>query len=188
MTVDSYILQHAACRARLLVATAGFPAADWEELRQELALDCLRRLPKYDNARGDLGGFVRGVMRNHATVLIVRRSRNIRYEVLAGDLWDLAWDDQDEFLRDREGNDPAEDLLVAMDVRRVLQGLPGPLQMLAGLLTEMGVSEICVVTGKSRSRIYQLIRQLRVAFVQAGLKPSGAVSTKPRTVTPTTGK
>jgi hypothetical protein len=37
------ILQHASCRA--MVATAGFRSDDWEDLRQDLALDCLRRSP-----------------------------------------------------------------------------------------------------------------------------------------------
>src|SRR5271165_1099217 len=85
-TVDPYILQQASCRASLLVATAGFRSDDWEDLRQEMVLDCLRRSPKFDPSRGDWQGFIRGVVRNHATVLAMRRHRSVQREVLAEDL------------------------------------------------------------------------------------------------------
>ena len=75
--------------------------------------------------------------------------------------------------------DVATRLDLSIDVRRVLQNLPVRLQRLAGLLVELPVSEVCLVTGKSRSRIYQMIRQLRTAFVQAGLTP-GALRKTPR--------
>src|SRR5688572_21995222 len=87
MPVDLYILQQASCRASLLVATAGFRSDDWEDLRQEMVLDCLRRSPKFDPSRGDWQGFVRGVVRNHAAVLVIRRHRTARREVLADDLY-----------------------------------------------------------------------------------------------------
>ena len=71
-SVDPYILQQASCRASLLVATAGFCPDDWHDLRQELVLDCLRRSRKFDPARGDWQGFVRGIVRNCSSVLVTR--------------------------------------------------------------------------------------------------------------------
>src|SRR3954447_2660391 len=85
MTVDPYILQQASRRASLLVATAGFRSDDWEDLRQEMVLDCLRRSPKFDPSRGDWPGFVRGVMRNRAAVLVMRERRR-GLEILRDDL------------------------------------------------------------------------------------------------------
>jgi hypothetical protein len=51
----------------------------------------------------------------------------------------------------------------------VVRQLPDRLQRLASLLAEMPVHDVCLVMGKSRSRIYQMIGQLRVAFMGAGL-------------------
>jgi len=172
--VDAYIAQQASCRARLLVATAGFKSDDWEDLRQEMVLDCLRRSPKFDPSRGDWQGFVRGVVRNHAIVLVTRRHRTAQRDILADDL---------SFKETRAGDDPIDildgvhrcefeaALHMAIDVGRVLDGLPPQLQTLALLLGELPVLEVCAKTGKSRSRVYQMTRQLREAFVRAGFRP-----------------
>lgn len=171
---DPYIIQQASCRASLLVATAGFRADDWEDLRQEMVFDCLRRAPKFDSSRGDWTGFVRGVIRNHSTVLISRRHRTARREVLANDL---------SSKEVRVGLGPPENLdgfqvhemesalQMSIDVERVLKGLPPKLHALALLLSELPVIEVCARTGKSRSRVYQMTRQLRDAFVGAGFRP-----------------
>jgi DNA-directed RNA polymerase specialized sigma24 family protein len=177
---DSYAVERATLHARLLAATAGFGWDDTDDLKQELLLDCLRRSPKFGAARGEWGGFVRGVMRNQAAALIVRRHRRARHEVLAGDLGDPDSEDMEGAVFEGGGQrDVATRLDLSIDVRRVLQELPVRLQRLACLLAELPVSEVCLVTGKSRSRIYQMIRQLRTAFVQAGLTP-GALRKTPR--------
>ena len=177
---DSYVVERATLHARLVAATAGFRWDDIDDLKQDLLLDCLRRSPKFDAARGEWGGFVRGVMRNQAAALIVRRHRRARHEVLAGDLGDPDSEDMEGAVFEGGGQrDVATRLDLSIDVRRVLQNLPVRLQRLACLLAELPVSEVCLVTGKSRSRIYQMIRQLRTAFVQAGLTP-GALRKTPR--------
>ena len=63
------------------------------------------------------------------------------------------------------------ELQMGIDVRRVLSGLPPSLQKLAFLLSEFSVLDVCAQTGKSRSGVYQMIRQMRAAFVQAGFRP-----------------
>jgi RNA polymerase sigma-70 factor (ECF subfamily) len=170
---DSYAVEQATMRARLIVATSNFRSDDVDDLRQELLLDCLRRSPKFDEARGEWGGFVRGVMRNQAAALIVRRHRRTRHEVLAGDL--VAPDSEagesavfDGFCQ----HDMTALLDLSIDVRSVLRKLPIRLQRLACLLAELPVNEVCLATGKSRSRVYQMIRQLRTAFLEAGFAPS----------------
>lgn len=174
MKVDPYILQQASCRASLLVATAGFKSDDWDDLRQEMILDCLRRSPKFDPSRGNWQGFVRGVVRNQATVLVTRRHRSVQREVLAEDLSDddaeTAYDPADPLGADHEHEIEAG-LQMSIDVQRVLNGLPPQLQNLALLLSELPVLEAVAKTGKSRSRVYQMTRQLRDAFERAGFRP-----------------
>jgi RNA polymerase sigma-70 factor (ECF subfamily) len=167
---DSYLVEQATLRARLLAATAGLPRDDVDDLRQELLLDCLRRSPKFDETRGERGGFVRGVMRNQAAVLIGRRHRRARHEVLAGDLVNSEPEIPDsEVFGDGCCRNNVTGLDVSIDVRRVLRQLPGHLRALAWLLAESSISEICLATGKSRSRVYQMIRELRTAFTDAGV-------------------
>jgi RNA polymerase sigma-70 factor (ECF subfamily) len=171
---DPYIVEQASCQASLLVGTAGFRSDDWDDLRQEMVLDCLRRSPKFDPARGAWRGFVRGVMRNHATVLVTRRHRAAQREVLAADLCcdELrAESDPIDRLDGARKQEIEAELHLNIDVERVLQTLPSPLQRLALLLSELPVLEVCARTGKSRSRVYQMTRQLRDAFVRAGFRP-----------------
>ena len=54
------------------------PACDQDDLRQELLLDLIRRLPAYDPARGSLGAFANVVLRNQATRIAARVMRERR--------------------------------------------------------------------------------------------------------------
>ena len=173
MAVDPYVTEQAACRASLLVASAGFKPDDWDDLHQEIVLDCLRRTPKFDAERGDWQGFVRGVTRNCATVLVMRERRRAP-EILSEDLpTSEAIGDADmlDLLDSRPSPRSVCALDVSLDVRRVIEGLPRHLQLLAEMLGQMPVQDVCRRLGKSRSRVYQMTRQLRDAFVRAGFQP-----------------
>lgn len=184
---DSYAMAQASLRAKLLCATAGFRWDAMEDARQDLLVDYLRRLPKFDSRRGDRDSFVRGVMRNHATVLATRRHRIARREVLAADLprKEVRIEaDPVEILDGLHWHEIEPALQLSIDVERVLSRLPYQLQRLARLLSELSVVEVCLAFGKSRSRVYQMIRQIRVAFVSAGLEPRGVNSTRGREEAP----
>ncbi len=174
MPVDPYIFKQASCRASLLVASAGFRSDDWEDLKQEMVLDVLRRSPKFDPARGDWQGFVRGVVRNHACVLVMRERRRAP-EILSQDLMnreDASDADSLDILDKRPSSGVVDALHLSLDVRRVVESLPNQLQSLAVLLGQMPVKEVGKHTGKSRSRVYQMTRQIRDAFLRAGFSPS----------------
>ena len=173
MPVDPYIFQQASCRASLLVGSAGFRSDAWEDLKQEMVLDVLRRSPKFDPARGDWQGFVRGVVRNHAAVLVMRERRRAP-EILSQDLVnreDASDAESLDILDKRPSSGVVDALHLSLDVRRIVESLPTPLYSLAVLLGQMPVQDVCRHAGKSRSRVYQMIRQIRAAFIQAGLTP-----------------
>ena len=173
MPADPYIFQQASCRASLLVTSAGFRSDDWEDLKQEMVLDVLRRSPKFDPARGDWQGFVRGVVRNHAAVLVMRERRRAP-EILGDDLMnreDASDADSLDVLDKRASLGVVDALHLSLDVRQVVESLPAHLQALAVLLVQMPVQDVCRHTGKSRSRVYQMTRQIREAFVRAGVSP-----------------
>lgn len=172
----SYLLRRAACQASLLVATAGFASGDWEDLRQEMVLDCLRRSPKFDPSRGVWQGFVRGVVRNHAAVLVMRERRRAP-EILSDDLMnreDASDADSLDVLDKRTSSSVVDGLHLSLDVRQVVESLPAHLQSLAVLLVQMPIQDVCRHTGKSRSRVYQMTREIREAFVRAGVSPAHA--------------
>jgi hypothetical protein len=71
-------------------------------------------------------------------------------------------------------------LHLSLDVRQVVESLPAHLQSLAVLLVQMPVQDVCRHTGKSRSRVYQMTRQIRGAFVRAGVSPAHATRSSER--------
>ena len=158
-----YLLQQAALRASLLQTSFGFAADEWEDLRQDLALDCLRRLPRFDGARGNWQGFVRGVVRHHACVLASRQKCRRQFQPL------------EESEAGEPYEEPTEDfrplLELGLDTERVLAGLPDDLASIARLLAEMPVSAVRQKTGLTVAQINRKTSRIRAAFTTAGLAP-----------------
>lgn len=165
-----YLLQQTALRASLLQSSFGFAADEWDDLRQDLALDCLRRLPRFDGSRGNWKGFVHGVVRNHACVLASR-------QVLRRQFQPLESDDGSEPLDANVHEACAEDfrpvLELGLDTERVLASLPEDLQSIARSLAEMPISAVRRKTGLTPSQIKGRIRRIRAAFTAAGIAPAG---------------
>jgi hypothetical protein len=108
--------------------------------------------------------------------LATRRHRIARREILADDLprkEARIETDRLEILNGLQRHEIEPALQLSIDVERVLYGLPYTLQRLARMLRELTILEVCAQTGKSRSWVYQMIRQLREAFVRAGFRPRG---------------
>lgn len=168
VSFDSFAIQQAGIRASQLVASSGFNRTDWDDLRQDLLLDYLKRSRHYEPGRGDHRGFIFGVVRNRAARLAVQQSRRPTFiggvddTVLAGNPF-----------AENSLSAPARSLDLQMDVRRIVASLPEHLREVAALLSQMSVAEIRRETGKSRPRIYQMIGEIRHAFQEAGLAPEG---------------
>jgi hypothetical protein len=85
------------------------------------------------------------------------------------DTSDADWPD---ILDKRPGTGVVDALHLGLDVRRIVESLPTGLQSVALLLGQMPVQDVCRHTGKSRSRVYQMTKQIREAFVLAGVVPA----------------
>ena len=170
--VDPYVIRQASLCASHLVRRGRFTVDDWDDLRQEMFLDLLQRLPRFRPERGDWHGFVRGIMRNRSAALAVEQEKHsLRF---AGETGDGAPGNDEnglEPLTDAPGEDSSTEVQLRLDVQRVLLRLPEHLRAVALLLRDMSVAEICQHTGKSRSGINHFIRQIRAAFEEAGLTP-----------------
>lgn len=163
MAIDPFVMRQAEVRASRLVGNYGFTHDDRDDLRQELLLDYLRRHPRFDPERGNHNGFACGVLRHQAAKLASANKR-------AAIVWEQP-DDQGEACVRGTTQIEAE-IHLRIDVAMVLSQLPEHLQRLAVQLTEMSPREVSRETGKSRSRIYQWIAELRRAFVAAGITPA----------------
>lgn len=167
-TIDPFALQQAGIRASQLVASFGFPRVDWDDLRQDLLLDYLKRSRHYQSGRGEHRGFIFGVVRNRAARLAIQNGRRPTF---------ISGVDDRVLMRSSCAEPPAPTLArsieLQMDVRKVVASLPEHLREVAVLLSRMSVAEVRRETGKSRPRIYQMIGEIRQAFQEAGLAPSG---------------
>ena len=167
----SYLLQQTGLRASLLHNSFGFAADDWDDLRQDLALDCLRRLPRFDRSRGNWRGFVRGVVRNHACVLASRHSRRPEVQSLLSDDCGGGGDAPLTVAHSALAEDFLPALELSLDAQRVLAGLPEELQLIARCLTEMSFFAISRRAGLTHTQLKRKIARIREAFVAAGLAP-----------------
>ena len=184
--VDAYAVAIIRFKARQLVGQAGFTVADRDDLEQELILDLLRRLPKYDPSRAKRNTFIARVVEHKIATLIEKQtahkrdyrrcpcSLNERFEEEEeGRSVERAEKlDQEDYLL-RIGVEPraAEELrALALDVAAVVENLPPELHELCRRLGQETVSEISRDTGVPRATLYQSVTELREIFEDAGLK------------------
>jgi RNA polymerase sigma-70 factor (ECF subfamily) len=158
--VDPFVIQQAEIGASRLVRRAGFTRQDWDDLRQDLILDYLERLPRFDRTRGDLRGFMFGVVRHRAAQIAAQERRRAR---------------RDSSFGAGSGASPcrgeALNYDLRLDVVTAMSRLPERLRTVAELLMERTPGEVALITGKSRSRIYQLIKEIRQSFLDSGVTP-----------------
>ena len=139
--IDPYAAGLIRFKARQLVGQAGFTASDRDDLEQELILDLLRRLPKYDPKRAQRNTFIARVVEHKVATLIeaqragirdyrrCRCSLNDRFEDEDGRSVERVdtFDQEDYLLRTGTQSRPSDELsALAIDVTAVLEGLPPP--------------------------------------------------------------
>ena len=166
-----YLLQQSGLRASLLKTNFGFGGDEWDDLRQEMALDCLKRLPKFDPARGNWKGFVHGVVRNRAFVLATQQTRRSDFERRMVADTGASDEEAEEFAQEAHAEDARPDLELSIDVRRALATLPEELQSLTHLVASFSLLAVRRQTGLSRLELERRIGQIRTAFAAAGLSP-----------------
>lgn len=169
-----HVLRTAEVRASLLVTNSKYTRDEWEDVRQELIVDLLRRSPKFDPNRGEWEAFVRRVIRNHSTVLRQRKCREVvspmSVEFIQARATEAGPSPTAALTSNLRCESPI-DLDVKLDLQRAISSMPIPLQTLARQLSQMNVTEVCRSIGRSRSRVYQMIRQIRTLLVSAGIQP-----------------
>ena len=72
------LIDEAAVAARRLHRRLVLPAADLDDLRQDLLVDLICRLPGFDARRGSIGAFANIVLRNQSSRIAIRHHRQRR--------------------------------------------------------------------------------------------------------------
>ena len=183
--VEPYAVGLIRYKARQLIGQAGFTPSDREDLEQEMVLDLLRRLPKYNPERAKLNTFIARVVEHKIASLIQAQKAGIRdYRRWAYSLNERFEDEdgrsvervdtidqEDYLLRTGAQSRPSEELnALAIDVAAVIEALPPELRELCRRLKAETVTEISRDTGVPRGTIYESIKKLREIFEDAGLR------------------
>lgn len=175
------LIDEAAIAARRLHRKLMLPAADLDDLRQDLLVGMICRLPGFDARRGSIGAFANIVLRNQSSRIAIRHHRQRRMHggtvlsldapvsgateplgcLLAEADGLAAWHGQD-----RAATDDAE---THHDLARVLGGLPEQARGLCAALGTCAVAEIVERTGTSRSALYRHIARLRLDLAMRGI-------------------
>jgi RNA polymerase sigma factor (sigma-70 family) len=169
---------------RRLVGMAGITDEDLKDLRQDIWVDLIRRLPRYRPDRGTRQAFIARVIRNRIASIL--KSRTAAKRGGGKPALSLNWESFDEsgdpvelheslsadhYLRLTRGVRRSEEERrdLALDVRKVVERLPPHHRVLCLLLIDHDVCNIANVVGIPRSTLRDLIKRLRSLCHDAGL-------------------
>jgi RNA polymerase sigma-70 factor (ECF subfamily) len=156
--IDPFVVRQAEIRASRMVGNYGFTRDDWDDIRQDLLLEYVRRRPRFNPDRGDHRGFTYGILQNRAAKLAARRSRTESFKQFGPE---ADWS--------RVASCGSSNLDLRLDVQAIVSRLPIHLRILARQLSEMDLADVRRQAGRSRSRVHQWIGEIRAAFIHAGL-------------------
>ncbi|MCE9635613.1 MAG: RNA polymerase subunit sigma-24 [Planctomycetes bacterium] len=187
--IDPYAVARIRAAAGRLIRTAGFSESERDDLEQELMLDLLRRLPKFDPARATLPTFVARVV-SHGTATLVgarcaaHRDGWLNAPSLNDDVADEdgacaeVWQTLDHQEQGRRvgvaERDAFERLDLGLDLVEALAALPPDLRVLCARLAGDSITDVARDTGTPRATLYGRIAEIRRRLADAGLDPDRA--------------
>ena len=185
--IHQYAIRNIECRVRGLIGRYGITPDDREDLIQQLFLEYLERQDGFDPGRGRYKTFVNCLVRNQVASLVRARKSQLR-EATVFALPSPPEDDSEEDtdasgageiseddyrMATGQASRPAAELLgLRIDVDRALESLPPRLREIGNRVVEEGVADLSKALGRSQSRIYQLLWNMRPAFAALGVMPA----------------
>jgi len=184
--INEYAARVIRHKARHLVGTAGFTESDRDDLEQEMMLDVITRLPKFDANKGTPKTFVARIIERKISKLIRHRTSDMRdYHREAFSLNESIEDGDGGSIErgdlvSRESIDPvvathsrtgADEMALLLDLKTVLAGLPDHLRRLCEVLkTGTTISDAARELGVPRTTLHDHVTKLRSLFEDAGLR------------------
>ncbi len=172
-------------KARQLIGKYGFTRDDYEDLTQEMAVDLLTRLSKFDPAKAGPNTFVARIIDRKISSLIrhrKQRMRDFRRQVCSlddpiegedcsnGSLGETISQDEHDLRTGRHARPELDRIDLRLDVCLAISSLPPDLRVLAERLVTQSITETAHELGVPRSTLYEKgIARLRKAFEDKGL-------------------
>jgi len=172
-------------KAKQLVGTAGFTESDRDDLEQEMMIDVITRLPKYNASRGALKTFVACIIERKISKLIryrtsgIRDFRRVAFSINApiesgdGDTFeqgDFVAEDIDEPTSSSNVHGDVEEMELAEATEQVVSELPANLRRLCDLLKTKTLADAAREMGIPRTTLQDRVSKLRGLFEDAGLR------------------
>lgn len=175
------LLGEADAAAARLWRRLGLPRADLEDLRQDLLLDLIRRLPAFDARRGSIGAFANTVLRHQAARIAVRVARERRAAnggLLSLDAKGMDGHTLGEGLSEADGlaawhgqeAAPHSAVERRLDLARSIGALDGEDRAFCAALGHCPVRTLAERGFGSRAALYRRIAELRCALTARGLR------------------
>jgi RNA polymerase sigma factor (sigma-70 family) len=181
--IDPQIACQIRCTAARMIGKAGLIHQDREDLEQELTVQLLARLPRFDSRRAARMTFVTRTLNNAAANIIAARRREKRD-------WRASARSLDEVVEDGEGaRVPLAELLAVnvrdslraagvqreqqdlrIDLERFMATLSEKESLICALLMREKPGQVARMLGLPRATLYDLTIKLRERFEAAGLK------------------
>ncbi len=183
---DFSILQHVADRvARRMRHRLGLPHQDLDDLRQELLLDLIARVPAFDCERGSLEAFAHMVATHRASRIgcAVWRERQLYGPIplsldtpLAGDdsavVGDLFSEDQGLGALFGQTFDVGGEVATSTSLDVGLSELPAPDQHLCAALVTSTIDQLAATGHGARASLYRRIKDIRLTLLAHGVEPA----------------
>lgn len=178
----SWLIRH---KAKQLIGSAGFTKSDLEDIEQELILDLLQRLPKFDSNKAGYKTFIARVVDHRIARIIEERKAGLRdWRLCITSLNDivplgegvcgerLEAYDMDEYLRQIgcSSRNSSDRLELSIDIGMFVNSIKPELRTLCERLKTESVTEISRDTGIPRATLYERIQELRDLLEDNGLK------------------
>jgi len=183
--ISDYAADTIRCKARQLIGKAGFTKSDVDDLMQEMTLDLLERLPKFDPNKAAQSTFVARVIERKISKILRHRmqeKRDFRREAcsLNEEVPDgkggtversqTLTQDAHDLRVGRHDRPEAERVDMHLDVSLAISELPPDLKPLAESLLTHSIAEVAREFGMPRSTVYETgIARLREIFEDKGL-------------------
>lgn len=178
---DEYAANLIKHKARKMVGTAGYTSDDLHDIEQDLMLDLLQRIKKYNPAIAKMTTFMSRIVDNKANTLYESRNAARRNWKLCqtslndpipsndsdiGERIDLVTSPREE----DESMSPIEIHDRHMDLAKALSSLPEDLQDLCQRLKYLSITEAAQELGIPRTSLYTKLKQLRQHFSDSHLE------------------
>lgn len=183
--LDTWVARMVRKAVRGLLRAPEFSAADREDLEQELTLEVLRQLPRFDPARGRRESFLARVVESRARTLLRRRRAPCRDWRRRASLDDLVkdgdgrrvelWRTLDaDACRARRGLGDDDRLDLRIDVAAAVASLPPELRSLCAALARGSARDAARVSGAPRGAVRGKVARIRAHFERLGLGNSAS--------------